>query len=118
MIAVDDMDDDELAEREEREDDFDREEDECIGAGCLHWDPFHLPSECFTAEMAAAAQGSLTHVTYRRRRNADAATHESLSIWVNGALAGRLTVRVADELELLDVIVNALVDQGAQESKP
>jgi hypothetical protein len=35
-------------------DDEDRREGCQLGAECLHADPFHLASECFTAEMAVA----------------------------------------------------------------
>jgi hypothetical protein len=60
-------------------------------------------------------------VTYRRRRNSDADTHESLAIFVNGALIGLLTVRTethegGDERALLDVIAYALAGNGAAES--
>jgi hypothetical protein len=103
-------------ESDDFDDDPDREEERCIGAACLHHDPFHLPSECFTAEMAAAAMGGLTDVTYRREQ-LEGLPHASLAIWTNGALAGRLTVRV-DEIELLSVLEQALAESGARESEP
>jgi hypothetical protein len=116
--ALAELDGDERCEACVRDRDPDEEEERCIGEDCLNATLYHLPSECFTAESAAATMCRLGHlnVTYRRRRNADADSHEALTIWVNGALAGRLVVRVQDELELLDVLVNALVENGATES--
>lgn len=54
-----------------------------------------------------------SRVTYRRRINPDADSHETLTIWINGALVGRLTVRANEERQLIDVIVSALEANGA-----
>lgn len=57
-------------------------------------------------------------VTYRRRR--DMVVHESLTIWINGAHVGRLTVRsdaVSGETALLDWLESALEAHGAEESE-
>lgn len=52
---------------------------------------------------------------YRRRRG-DGAPHEMLTIWINGACVGQLTVRVGAETELLDLVVYNLAGNGARDS--
>lgn len=51
-------------------------------------------------------------ITYRREVHPGGG-HESLRVWVNGALAGAITVRADEERGLLDMIEGALVENSA-----